>query len=143
MVASGTWQDDHGWIEHPLYTRWISHKRKAIQHIVDCFGIYMRHSTSLSQDSLLKVETVLAYPVASKMVFCSNSPWLCFLHGSTQTTLHTQLGITRRRFGLCALKIHIEGRPLRDFSADNAVSLWWSECSMRAESANVFHSEQR
>ena len=35
-------------------SRWISHKRKAMQRIVDQFGVYMSHLTSLSQDSSLK-----------------------------------------------------------------------------------------
>ena len=37
-------------------SRWISHKRKAMQRIVDRFGVYMSHLTSLSQDPSLKVE---------------------------------------------------------------------------------------
>ena len=35
-------------------SRWISHKRKAMQRIVDRFGVYMSHLTNLSQDSSLK-----------------------------------------------------------------------------------------
>ncbi len=35
-------------------SRWISHKRKALQRVIDRFGAYLAHLSSLSQDSSLK-----------------------------------------------------------------------------------------
>ena len=35
-------------------SRWITHKRKALQRFVDRFGVYIAHLTSLSEDSTVK-----------------------------------------------------------------------------------------
>ena len=35
-------------------TRWISHKRKALQRVIDRFGAYIAHLSSLCQDSSVK-----------------------------------------------------------------------------------------
>ena len=35
-------------------TRWITHKRKALQRVIDRFGAYIAHLTTLSQDSSVK-----------------------------------------------------------------------------------------
>ena len=35
-------------------TRWISHKRRALQHLLDCYGMYIAHLTSLASDSSVK-----------------------------------------------------------------------------------------
>jgi hypothetical protein len=37
-------------------SRWITHKRKAMQRIVDRFGIYISHLTALSEDRTLRSE---------------------------------------------------------------------------------------
>ena len=37
-------------------SRWITHKRKALQRIIDRYGAYMCHLTALSEDSSLKSE---------------------------------------------------------------------------------------
>ena len=38
------------------------------------------------------------------------------------------------------LEIYIEGGPLRDFSTDDAVSLWWNKCSRRTEQSPQLQS---
>ena len=35
-------------------TRWICHKRKALQHVVDCYGIYITYIASLAEDKSIK-----------------------------------------------------------------------------------------
>ena len=35
-------------------TRWISHKRRALQHLLDRYGMYIAHLTSLASDSSVK-----------------------------------------------------------------------------------------
>ena len=35
-------------------TRWISHKRRALQRLLDCYGMYIAHLTSLASDSSVK-----------------------------------------------------------------------------------------
>ena len=35
-------------------TRWISHKRKALLRVIDCYGMYISHIIALSQDSTTK-----------------------------------------------------------------------------------------
>ena len=35
-------------------TRWICHKRKALQHVVDLYGIYISHLASLAEDKSIK-----------------------------------------------------------------------------------------
>jgi len=37
-------------------SRWISHKRKALQKVVDQFGVYIAHLVSLSKDTTIKSE---------------------------------------------------------------------------------------
>ena len=37
-------------------SRWITHKRKAIQRVIDRYGAYMCHLATLSEDSSLKSE---------------------------------------------------------------------------------------
>ncbi len=37
-------------------SRWINHKRKALQRVVDRFGAYTAHLATLSKDTLLKGE---------------------------------------------------------------------------------------
>ena len=38
-------------------SRWINHKRKALQRVIDRFGAYISHLTALSEDSSIKVLT--------------------------------------------------------------------------------------
>lgn len=35
-------------------TRWITHKRKALQRVLDRYGAYIAHLTTLSQDTTIK-----------------------------------------------------------------------------------------
>ena len=35
-------------------TRWISHKRKALQRVLDRYGVYIHHLTTLCQDTSIK-----------------------------------------------------------------------------------------
>ena len=35
-------------------SRWIAHKRKALQHVVDRYGAYMHHLSTLAQDPSIK-----------------------------------------------------------------------------------------
>jgi len=37
-------------------SRWISHKRKALQKVVDQYGAYVAHLISLSKDTTIKSE---------------------------------------------------------------------------------------
>ena len=35
-------------------TRWISHKRKALQRVLDCYGVYIHHLTTVCQGTSIK-----------------------------------------------------------------------------------------
>lgn len=35
-------------------TRWITHKRKALQRVLDCYGAYIHHLSTLTEDGSLK-----------------------------------------------------------------------------------------
>ena len=37
-------------------SRWITHKRRALQRVIDRYGAYINHLTTLSQDSTIKTE---------------------------------------------------------------------------------------
>ena len=37
-------------------SRWINHKRKALQRVADCYGAYVSRLTVLAEDSSLKAE---------------------------------------------------------------------------------------
>ena len=32
-------------------TRWISHKRQALQRVIDCYGVYITHLTTLAKET--------------------------------------------------------------------------------------------
>ena len=49
-------------------SRWISHKRKALQRVIDRFGAYLAHLSSLSQDSSVK-------PVDKACIQCYLKQW--------------------------------------------------------------------
>jgi len=42
-------------------SRWINHKRKALQRVVDCYGAYISHLITLSEDNSVKAARIKGY----------------------------------------------------------------------------------
>ena len=62
-------------------SRWISHKRKALQRVIDKFGAYIAHLSTLCQDSSVKsADKARIQGYFKALIYSQNALRLCSLH---------------------------------------------------------------
>ena len=110
-------------------TRWISHKQRALQWIVDCFGAYVTHSAALAADSSTKPAAGSKSEYECSLIWNSTQDKRKVLNHCKSITLNHSFPSTIFWNGLHSSNPAENTNPLIDFYRrvlfiDNQYSVW-------------------